>query len=129
MDNYTHFVKSVTGGAYEDLDLFIKRLTELNNDANMSLLVGSGLGLSGETGEFNDIIKKVVLQGKPLDDETRVKLGRELGDIIWYWVNSCRALGFDPDVIISENVQKLEKRYPNRKFRVSDSENRKESDD
>ena len=80
------------------------------------------------SGEFDEIIKKVVFQGKPLTEETKYHLMRELGDIAWYWINACRALNLDPNEVIKENVNKLINRYPAGKFDVHYSENRKEND-
>ena len=95
---------------------------------NISLLLTSGIGLASETGEFNEIIKKMLFQGKPLTEENRFHMMRELGDIIWYWTNACRSLGYDPNEVIAENVRKLEARYPGGKFDAHYSENRKEGD-
>ena len=53
---------------------------------------------------------------------------RELGDIMWYWTNACRALELDPNDVIAENVKKLESRYPHGEFDVHYSENRQEGD-
>jgi NTP pyrophosphatase (non-canonical NTP hydrolase) len=53
---------------------------------------------------------------------------RELGDIMWYWINACTALGLDPNDVIAENVEKLKARYPGGEFDVWHSENRKEGD-
>ena len=86
------------------------------------------MGISSEGGEFAEIVKKCIFQGKPLDAETRFHAKRELGDILWYWINSCRALDLDPNEVIKENVFKLESRYPGGKFDTYFSENRKEGD-
>jgi len=75
-----------------------------------------------------EIVKKAIFQGKPMNDENIFHIKRELGDIIWYWVNSCRALGLDPNEVIAENVRKLESRYPGGSFDTHYSENRKEWD-
>jgi len=69
-----------------------------------------------------------LFQGKPLSDETLFHLKRELGDVIWYWINACRALDLDPNEVIAENVKKLESRYPNGSFDPYYSENRKAGD-
>ena len=53
---------------------------------------------------------------------------RELGDIIWYWINACRALRLDPNEVIAENVEKLKARYPGGEFNVFNSENRQHND-
>jgi hypothetical protein len=47
---------------------------------------------------------------------------------MWYWINSCRALGLDPAEVMAENVEKLKSRYPGGEFSVYKSENRKEND-
>ena len=94
----------------------------------MSLLLTGGIGLSSEAGELNEIIKKCIFQGKPLNDETVFHCKRELGDIMWYWITSCRALGLDPNEVIEENINKLKSRYPGGEFDAHYSENRKEGD-
>jgi NTP pyrophosphatase (non-canonical NTP hydrolase) len=88
----------------------------------------ASIGLASEGGEFSEIVKKMVFQGKPYNEDNRFHMKRELGDIMWYWVNACRALGYDPNDVIAENVKKLESRYPGGKFDVYHSENRMEND-
>jgi NTP pyrophosphatase (non-canonical NTP hydrolase) len=92
------------------------------------LLLTAAIGLSSEGGEFSEIVKKMAFQGKPYNEDTRFHMKRELGDIIWYWINACRALGYDPNEVIAENVTKLEARYPGGTFDPFYSENRKEGD-
>jgi NTP pyrophosphatase (non-canonical NTP hydrolase) len=121
-------VKEVTSDSSNDLEVLINRLRELNQTVNISLLMTGGIGLASEGGEFDEIIKKCVFQGKPLNEETIFHMKRELGDIAWYWVNACRAIGVDPNEVIAENVRKLEARYPGGQFDVYYSENRKEGD-
>jgi len=109
------------------------RLDELDgNDGgpsiNVPLLLTSAIGLGSEGGEFQEIVKKVMFQGKPLTEENVFHMKRELGDIMWYWTNACNALGLDPNEVIAENVTKLEARYPGGKFDAHYSENRKEGD-
>ena len=103
-------------------------MQEDGTNINPTLLITAGIGLSSETGEFNEIIKKMLFQGKPLNEENRFHMMRELGDIMWYWTNACRALGYDPNEVIAENVRKLEARYPGGAFDAYYSENRKEGD-
>jgi NTP pyrophosphatase (non-canonical NTP hydrolase) len=86
------------------------------------------IGIASEGGEFSEIVKKCVFQGKPLNDETLFHIKRELGDIAWYFANACRAIGANPSEVIEENVRKLESRYPGGHFDVYYSENRKEGD-
>ena len=101
---------------------------ERETGVNIALLLTGAIGIASEGGEFSEIVKKCIFQGKPLDDETKFHIKRELGDIMWYWVNSCRALGIDPNEVVEENVNKLKSRYPGGEFDVHYSENRKEGD-
>ena len=94
----------------------------------MALLLTGAIGLSSEGGEFSEIVKKCIFQGKPLNDDTIFHMKRELGDIMWYWISACRALNLDPNEVIAENVKKLESRYPGGQFDVFYSENRQEGD-
>lgn len=131
LQKYTEFVKAVTSDASENTYDIVKRLNELqDNDlnVNISLLMTGGLGLGSEGGEFQEIVKKMLFQGKPLTEETVFHMKRELGDIIWYWASACRALGLDPNEVIAENVRKLESRYPGGSFDPFYSENRKDGD-
>ena len=131
LNKYSEFVEEVTSEESNQLAPMARRLSILegtDGKINMSLLLTGGIGLSSETGEFNEIIKKCIFQGKPLNDETVFHCKRELGDIIWYWINSCRALGLDPNEVIEENVNKLKSRYPGGEFDVHYSENRQKGD-
>lgn len=132
LNRYKEFVEQVTSSASNDLDALILRLKELqsveNFPLNVSLLLTSVAGMSSEAGEFNEIAKKMVFQGKPWNEDVRHHMYRELGDIAWYWVNACRAIGVDPNAVIEENVHKLESRYPGGSFDVHYSENRKAGD-
>lgn len=127
---YREFVEKVTSEPSNNVETLIRRLRELQEQGNLniSLLLTAGIGLASEAGEFDEIIKKMVFQGKPWNEDTRFHLFRELGDIAWYWVNACRAIGVDPNEVIEENVRKLESRYPGGKFSVTHSENRKAGD-
>ena len=131
LNRYKDFVEAVTSKESNNYDHLHKRILELANSEpviNPSLLLTAGIGLASEGGEFNEIVKKMFFQGKPLNEENVFHMKRELGDIIWYWVNACRALGLDPNEVIAENVKKLESRYPGGSFDVHYSENRKEGD-
>jgi|TARA_B100001093_G_scaffold498781_1_gene547289 NTP pyrophosphatase (non-canonical NTP hydrolase) len=131
LNKYKEFVQEVTSKESNQLsEMFyaVKDLETKNPKINMSLLLTGGIGLSSETGEFNEIVKKCIFQGKPLNDETVFHAKRELGDIMWYWISSCRALGLDPNEVIEENVNKLKARYPGGEFDVHYSENRQEGD-
>ena len=130
LNSYQDFVEEVTSAEANQLTEFINRLDELSDTTgvNIPLILNSAIGIASEGGEFAEIVKKCVFQGKPLDDETIFHAKRELGDIMWYWISSCRALGLDPNEVIAENVNKLKSRYPGGEFNVHYSENRKEGD-
>ena len=130
LNEYKKFVEAVTSEQSNETKALNTQLEGLENSSgvNMALLLTGGIGLSSETGEFNEIVKKCIFQGKPMDDETIFHCKRELGDIMWYWINSCRALDLDPNEVIAENVNKLKARYPGGEFDVYYSENREEGD-
>ena len=128
INKYRDFVGAVTSDASNDLEAMIVRLRELNKVVNISLLMTGAIGIASEGGEFAEIVKKCVFQGKPLDNDTVFHIKRELGDIAWYFVNACRAIGMDPNDVIAENVRKLEARYPGGQFDPFYSENRKQGD-
>ena len=129
LKKYQDFVQAVTSDASNNTETFVARVHELQElGLNVPLLATAGIGLASEGGEFNEIVKKMLFQGKPLNEENRFHMKRELGDIIWYWTNACRALGYDPNEVIAENVKKLEARYPGGSFDPFYSENRKEGD-
>jgi len=143
LKKYEEFVEAVTSETSNNLTTFMNRLDRLDGNwetfgengehmhgpnVNVPLLLTGAMGLSSETGEFMEIVKKMLFQGKPLSDETLFHLKRELGDVIWYWINACRALDLDPNEVIAENVKKLESRYPSGSFDPYYSENRKAGD-
>jgi NTP pyrophosphatase (non-canonical NTP hydrolase) len=129
LNKYKDFVKEVTSDSSNDLEMLILRLREMNSQGvNVSLLMTGAIGISAEGGEFAEIVKKCAFQGKPLNADTIFHMKRELGDIAWYWVNACRAIGMDPNDVVAENVNKLEARYPGGTFNPYYSENRKEGD-
>ena len=139
LNKYTEFVQAVTSKESNDLTSFMNRLDRLDGnydfansqhgpDVNVPLMLTGVLGLSSETGELTEIVKKIVFQGKPLSEENVFHMKRELGDIMWYWINMCRALGLDPNDVVAENVNKLSSRYPGGSFDPYYSENRKEGD-
>lgn len=130
LNKYQDFVNTVTSLPSNDVAVLIQRLQDLSQEPNLniSLLMTASVGLASEGGEFSEIVKKMVFQGKPFNEENRFHMKRELGDIIWYWINACRALGYDPNEVIAENVKKLESRYPGGNFDPYYSENRKQND-
>ena len=129
LNAYMKFVQEVTSGESNAFGAMHSRMISLSDEGiNPSLLLTGAIGMASEGGEFAEIVKKCIFQGKPMDDETVFHCKRELGDIMWYWINSCRALGIDPNDVVAENVNKLKARYPGGEFDVFYSENRKEGD-
>ena len=130
LNKYQEFVEKVTSLQSNETGGLTSQLEKLEKDSgvNMALLLTGSIGMASEGGEFAEIVKKCIFQGKPLDDETIFHAKRELGDIIWYWINSCRALGLDPNEVVAENVNKLKARYPGGEFDVHYSENRQDGD-
>ena len=130
LNKYQQFVSSVTSEESNSKTAMATRMEaiESQSSVNTALLMTGAIGIASEGGEFAEIIKKCIFQGKPMDDETVFHCKRELGDIMWYWINSCRALGLDPNEVVAENVNKLKARYPGGEFDVHYSENRKEGD-
>jgi len=129
LNKYKEFVQGVTSQQSNETEALCNQLQSLEQSGvNMALLLTGSIGIASEGGEFSEIVKKCIFQGKPLDEDTIFHIKRELGDIIWYWTNSCRALGLDPNDVIEENVNKLKSRYPGGEFDAFYSENRKDGD-
>jgi len=128
LNKYKDFVKEVTSQESNNKRQLTQRLDALDAKVNISLLLTGSIGLASEGGEFSEIVKKCVFQGKPLDEDTIFHMKRELGDIMWYWISACRSLDLDPNEVIEENVNKLKARYPGGEFDVHYSENRQEGD-
>jgi|SRR5210317_173316 len=128
LNKYKNFVEQVTSSESNNVSDMTHRMIAISEKVNPSLLLTGAIGIASEGGEFSEIVKKCIFQGKPMDDETVFHCKRELGDIMWYWINSCRALGLDPNEVVAENVNKLKARYPGGEFDVHYSENRKDGD-
>ena len=128
LNKYKEFVEAVTSAESNELATLTQRLSDLDSKVNISLLMTGAIGLASEGGEFSEIVKKCVFQGKPMEDDTIFHMKRELGDIMWYWISACRALGLDPNEVVEENVNKLKARYPGGEFDVHYSENRVDGD-
>lgn len=86
--------------------------------------INASLGLSGEVGELNDLLKKAIFHGHPIETD-HVK--KEIGDIMWYIALMCESFGFDMCEIAQLNIDKLKARYP-MGFNVEQSLHRKEGD-
>lgn len=128
LNKYKEFVEAVTSAESNELAALVQRMSDLDAKVNVALLMTGAIGLASEGGEFSEIVKKCVFQGKPMEDDTIFHMKRELGDIMWYWISACRALGLDPNEVVEENVNKLKARYPGGEFDVHYSENRVEGD-
>ena len=128
-DRYSHFVDTVTSDSSKNFVDLADRLGELDRQgANIERLTTAGVGLAAESGEFLEIVKKMVFQGKPWNDDNREHLIIELGDVMWYVMQACKALDVSLDEVIAGNVEKLKKRYPGGDFDVYHSENRAADD-
>ena len=126
---YANFVDGVTSDPSKDYQSFTESLDNLDGEgANIQRLLTAAVGLSAEGGEFMEIVKKMVFQGKPWDDHNRKHLVIELGDVMWYVMQACMALNITLDDVIAGNVEKLKKRYPGGEFDVYKSENRSVDD-
>ena len=129
-NKYLDFVTGVTSLPSTDLAALLQRITELDveNDADIPRLLTAALGLTAEAGEFTEVVKKIILQGKPYNEDNVFHMKRELGDICWYIAQACMALDTTFDEIIEMNVDKLKARYPGGEFDVHHSENRVDGD-
>ena len=126
---YLDFVAGVTSMPSQDSAILQARIDELvANGADIPHLLTAALGLTAESGEFTEVVKKIILQGKPYNEENVFHMKRELGDICWYIAQACMALDTTFDEIIEMNVDKLKARYPGGEFDVHKSENRKAGD-
>ena len=128
-EKYSKFVDAVTSDESKDFLSLSDRLVMLDEKgANIERLLTAGVGLNAEAGEFLEIVKKMIFQGKPWDEANREHLIIELGDVIWYAANACMALDISFEDVVARNVTKLEKRYPGGQFDVYYSEHRDEDD-
>jgi len=129
-DKYIEFVRQTTSPASSDLAQLLARITELeaSADADVPRLLTAALGMSAEAGEFTEVVKKIILQGKPYNEENVFHMKRELGDICWYLAQACMALDTNFREVMEMNYEKLSSRYPEGTFSVYKSENRKDGD-
>ena len=126
---YLNFVAGVTSMPSQDSAILQARIDELvANGADIPHLLTAALGLTAESGEFTEVVKKIILQGKPYNEDNVFHMKRELGDICWYLAQACMVLDTTFDEIIEMNVDKLKARYPGGEFDVHKSENRREGD-
>ena len=129
LKKYIEFVYGVTSAPSTDYAALMARLTALETDnADTCKLLTAALGLTAESGEFTEVVKKIVFQGNPYNEENIFHMKREFGDICWYLAQACMALDTTFDQVIEMNVEKLKARYPGGEFDVHNSDNRKEGD-
>ncbi len=128
-NDYAKFVISTTSNESLSTLYLAEKLLRLGRETEIewSQLLTASVGMQAESGEFSEVIKKIIFQGKPFTEDERFHLKRELGDVLWYWVQGCTALGYTPQQVMEENIKKLEARYPNG-FEVARSEHRKQGD-
>ena len=139
INDYARFVDSCTSEVSKHTDTMVSRVEKLQGvvsvkglerteEMQVARLLTSVIGMMAESGEFAEVVKKKVFQADTqFTNEEIFHMKRELGDVLWYWVQGCIALGFTPDEVMEENIRKLESRYPNG-FEVIRSEVRKEGD-
>ena len=128
-DKYALFVDGVTSDSSKDYKSFLESVEYLDGEgSNIQRLLTAAVGISAEGGEFMEIVKKMLFQGKPWDEHNRKHLIIELGDVMWYVMQACKALDVSIEEVVAGNVDKLKKRYPGGEFNVYQSENRKEGD-
>jgi NTP pyrophosphatase (non-canonical NTP hydrolase) len=126
---YADFVNKVTSKPSTDLPTLINRLQELQDlGANVPMLITASHGISAEAGEFTEIVKKILYQGKPYNEANIHHLKIELSDVLFYIQQACSALDTTIDEVIQMNYEKLSARYPEGTFTVNRSENRREGD-
>ena len=128
-NKYLEFVDAVTSQESKETSVFFERIEYLRNkDFPTQRLLTAAVGMSAEAGEFTEVVKKIVFQGKEPTEENLFHLKRELGDIMWYVAQACMGLNIALDEVLEMNVEKLAARYPDGTFDVYYSENRKDGD-
>ena len=129
INDYAKFVDTTTSNESKNFMAFINSTSKLaaHDNINVPRVMTSAIGMLAESGEFTEVLKKMVFQGKEFNEDNRFHMKRELGDILWYWIQGCIALGYTPDEVMDENIKKLEARYPNG-FEVARSETREKGD-
>tara|TARA_Y100000401_G_C8286125_1_gene206130 strand:- start:81 stop:470 length:390 start_codon:yes stop_codon:yes gene_type:complete len=128
MKGYIEFVDKVTSHESSSWESFVAKLVELHEEGFVpQRTLTAAIGLASEAGEFSEIVKKIVFQGKSFNDETKEHMKKELGDCLWYIAQACMALDLSFDDLFNSNIEKLSSRYPGG-FDAFISENRKEDD-
>ena len=129
LKKYVEFVDTTTSQPSKSFSDFTTRLGDLEEQGfPTERLLTAAVGMSAEAGEFTEVVKKIVFQGKPVNEENLFHLKRELGDIMWYVSQACMGLDISIEEVIQMNFEKLSARYPEGAFSIERSENRKEGD-
>ena len=138
LNAYQDFVNDTTSLASSNPDEFVSRIKEIERKVPEDNVMGAGvdlnrlltaaIGLTAEGGEFAEVVKKIAFQGKHYNEQSRIHMIKEMGDVMWYIAQGCIALGTTIEEVLETNVEKLTARYPEGVFRVFHSENRKEGD-
>ena len=129
LNKYVEFVDTTTSNPSKNFSDFSSRLAELETEGfPTERLLTAAVGMSAEAGEFTEIVKKIIFQGKPVTQDNIFHLKRELGDIMWYVSQACLGLDISIEEVIQMNFEKLSARYPEGTFSIERSENRKEGD-
>ena len=125
---YVRFVSQVTSEESKNGVAFVNRIRDLEEESDIHRLLTAAVGMSAESGEFLEIVKKIIFQGKPYNEDNVRHLKIELGDVLWYVAQACMALDISLDEITDMNIDKLSKRFPDGHFSEYYSENRQEGD-
>jgi NTP pyrophosphatase (non-canonical NTP hydrolase) len=129
LKKYVEFVDATTSNPSKQYSEFLKRLHTLEVEGfPTERLLTAAVGMSAEAGEFTEVVKKMIFQGKPVNEENLFHLKRELGDIMWYVSQACIGLDISIEEVIQMNFEKLSARYPEGAFTIERSENRVEGD-
>ena len=129
LKKYVEFVNATTSLPSKDFSEFADRLNDLKIQGfPTERLLTASVGMCAEAGEFTEVVKKIVFQGKPVTQENLFHLKRELGDIMWYVAQACMGLDVSLEEVIQMNFEKLSARYPDGSFSIERSENREAND-
>ena len=129
LNKYVEFVDATTSLPSKNFSEFTTRLSELEQQGfHSERLLTAAVGMSAEAGEFTEVVKKIVFQGKPVNEDNLFHLKRELGDIMWYVAQACMGLDITIEEVVQMNFEKLSARYPDGAFSIEHSENRKDGD-
>lgn len=130
IEEYSKFVGDLTSKPSKYLEALVDRLEELHTvqDCNVPGIMTGSTGLVCEAAELQEIVKKLIYQGKPLTKDIHTHMKKELGDVAFYFILMCRAIGTSPSEVIALNKEKLSARFANGSFSVKESEIRKEGD-